>query len=236
MKRWCVMLGLIAMSGAVAQEKVARPTFDVASIRLSKPDTNGAIKALPGGNGYTAHNIVVKLMISLMYRIPMRQIKGGPEWLTTDRYDVEARADGSYDLDTLHVMYQNLLTDRLGLKFHIETKEGPVYTLTVDKAGPKMAINTNPQDFNVPINFGDQGVVGKRVRMDYFSWFLGQQVQRSERPVLNRTGLTGYYDFTLSFLPDFGPDFARETLPPEVQNRPSLVDALREQLGLKLTA
>jgi uncharacterized protein (TIGR03435 family) len=232
-------LGLVLLYGALGlcQEKPSpRPTFDVASIRLSQPDTNGGIKALPGGNGYTAHNVQVKLMISLMYRIPMRQIKGGPEWLNTDKYDVEARADGAYDIDELHVMYQNLLADRLGLKFHIEAKEGPVYLLTVDKGGPKMTINETPQDFKVPINFADHGVVGKRVRMDYFSWFLGQQLQRSERPVVNKTGLTGCYDFTLTFQPDFGPDFPRETLPPEMLNRPTLFDAVREQLGLKLTA
>ena len=80
---------------AQAQTTPKRLTFDVATIRLSNAnDLNGGIKALPGGNGYSAKNIPIKLMISLMYRVPMRQITGEPDWVRTDRYDIEARVDG----------------------------------------------------------------------------------------------------------------------------------------------
>ena len=74
-------------------------------------------------------------MISLMYKVPMRQIIAGPDWIDTDRFDVEAKADGSHSVDDLHVMFQNLLADRFNLKFHKETREGPVYALTIDKIG-----------------------------------------------------------------------------------------------------
>src|ERR1700679_2027078 len=77
-----------------AQDKPSRLTFDVATIRRSNAnDLAGGIKPLPGGNGYSAKNIPIKLMISLMYRVPIRQITGGPDWLASDRYDIEARAD-----------------------------------------------------------------------------------------------------------------------------------------------
>jgi uncharacterized protein (TIGR03435 family) len=61
-------------------------------------------------------------------------------------------------------------------------------------------------------------------------------LQNDGRPVIDRTGLTGYYDFTLSFLPELPPGFDKEKLPPEMLARPSLFDAVRSQLGLKLEA
>jgi uncharacterized protein (TIGR03435 family) len=218
--------------------KAVRLNFEVVSIRPSKPDSpGGGIKPLPGGNGYTAQNIPVKLMFSLMYKVPMRQIAGGPDWLNTDRYDIEARADRAYSVDDLHIMFQNLLADRFNLKFHKETKEGNVYALTLDKSGLKMKPNLSEQDFNIPITPGGNNVfVGKRVPMPYLCWFLGQQLQRDERPVVDLTGLDKNYDFTLSFAPVLPPDVSREDLPQELRDRPSIFDAVTEQLGLKLQA
>ena len=89
--------------------------FDVASIHASrKADLSGGIKPMPGGVGYTAENVPVKLMISLMYKVPMRQILGAPEWLATERYDVQAKADGKYGIDELQAMYRTMLQERFG--------------------------------------------------------------------------------------------------------------------------
>jgi uncharacterized protein (TIGR03435 family) len=237
-RRLCLaaaLVVLIATSLAYAQDKPTRLTFEVAAIRPSKrSDLSGGIKALPGGNGYTAENIPVKLMISLMYRIPMRQISGGPDWLNSDRYNIEAKADGPYSIDDLHIMFQNLLADRFNLKFHIETKEGPVYALETEESGTKMKVNQSAQDFRIPMNFSPDGVVAVRVGMPYFCWWLGQQLQTSGRPVVNHTGLDKNYDFTLTYMPELPPDFSKDNLPPEVRDRPSIFDALKEQLGLKL--
>jgi uncharacterized protein (TIGR03435 family) len=129
-----------------------RLTFDVASIKPSQPGTGiYTIKPLPGGNGYTAQNAPVKLMIALMYKVPMRQITGGPDWIDTDRFDIEARAGHPSSVDDLHVMFQNLLADRFNLKFHKETKEGPVYALSVDKSGLKMTPDGTGQALGIPI-------------------------------------------------------------------------------------
>jgi uncharacterized protein (TIGR03435 family) len=214
-----------------------RQTFDVATIRPSQAaDRTGGIKPLPGGNGYTAVNIPVKLMISLMYRVPMSQLEGGPAWLDTDRYNIEAKSDQPYNIEDLHVMFQNLLVDRFNFKFHRVTHEGSVYALTVDATGLKMKANDSPQDYQIPMNFGPDGMIGIRVPMPYLCWWLGQQVQASKRPVIDLTGLSANYDFTLSFAPELPPDVSKDTLPPEVRDRPSLSDALRQQLGLKLTS
>src|ERR1700693_412980 len=184
------MLAAVAAPFVHGQEKPARLTFDVVSIRPTKPGgRGGGIKPQPGGQEYKAENVPVKLMISLMYKVPIRQITGGPGWLDNDFYDVDAKADHSYNLDDLHVMFQNLLADEFKLKFHKETKEGPVYALMLDKLGSKMKINNSVQYFEIPIQGGPGGViVGKRVPMQYFSWWLGNAaLQRDERPVIDKT-------------------------------------------------
>jgi uncharacterized protein (TIGR03435 family) len=73
--------------------------------------------------------------------------------------------------------------------------------------------------------------------MQYFSWWLGNTfLQRDERTVIDKTGLDKFYDFTLSFAPELPPDFPKENLPPGFLDRPSIFDALKQQLGLKLEA
>jgi uncharacterized protein (TIGR03435 family) len=227
----------ILASLAHGQEKSSRLTFEVAAIRPAKPADHGGIKPMPGGDGYLVQNMPVKIMISLMYKVPARQIKDAPDWLDSDRYDIEAKADHAYNIDDLHVMFQNLLADRFNLKFHKEIKEGPVYALMVDKPGSKMKVNESAQDFKIPILPGPDNVfVGTRVPMQYLCWFLGQQLSAEARPVIDKTGLDKWYDFTLSFLPEFPTNVPKEDLPPSLLNRPSLFDALKEQLGLKLQA
>jgi uncharacterized protein (TIGR03435 family) len=117
-------------------------------------------------------------------------------------------------------------------------KEGPVYALVVDKSGLKMKANESEQDFKIPISGDRTGVTtGKRVPLEYFCWWLSQgPLGREGRPVIDRTGLKGFYDFTLAFLPDLPPGFDMDKLPPGMADRPDLFTALREQLGLKLEA
>src|SRR5580658_10207163 len=105
-----VVLGLVAG----AQDKPARLTFEVTSIKVAK-ERRGGIWANPGGQTYITEGAPVKLMISLMYKIPIRQITGGPSWIDDDGFDIEAKADHSYSLDDLHTMFQNMLADEFKL-------------------------------------------------------------------------------------------------------------------------
>lgn len=163
------LMCLITIPLLHAQEKSPRLTFEVASIKLSKPGTpGGGIKAMPGGQEYMAQNASVKFIFSLMYKVPLRQISGGPDWFTTDAYDIDAKADKSYNLDDLHTMFQNLLADEFKLTFHKETKEGNVYALTIDKSGLKMKENDTDQKFDIPITRGQNGIAtGVRVPIPY---------------------------------------------------------------------
>jgi uncharacterized protein (TIGR03435 family) len=229
-------------STAGNKDKPARLAFEVTSIKPFKPPIGGGpiqggIKAMPGGQEYQARGVPVMLMISLMYKVPPNQLTGGPDWLTTDRWDVDAKADRpGYNIDDLHTMYQNLLADEFKLKFHSETRQGNVYALLLDKSGSKMKVNEKPEDFEIPIKGGGpNGVSGTRVPMKYLAWWLGQQLQRTDgRPVIDRTQLTGFYDFNLMFRPELPPGVPTDQIPPEIMDRPTIFEALRAQLGLRL--
>lgn len=235
----CVLILLFLMMAELPAQTPDSPPkrleFEVAAIHPAKPGLGGGmVKPMPNGTGYIVQNMTAKTLMAVMYRIPAQRIEGGPDWFGTETFDVEARADGSYSLDDLHTMFKNLLADRFGLKFHIETREGPVYNLVVAKGGLKMKPNGDKGDLNVPMIPNGPGVfVGTKVPMEYLCWFLGQQLGDNSRPVVDRTGLTQVYDFTLTFVPQF-PGVPTDKLDPSLQNRPVLSDAVEDQLGLKL--
>jgi uncharacterized protein (TIGR03435 family) len=186
----------------------------------------------PGGIGYNAENIPIKVILCVIYRIPLRQVVGGPDWLSNERFDVQVRADRPYSIDDLHIMFQNALADRFNLKLHIETKTGPVYVLTVAKSGLKMVPVDPGKDRNIPIvTSPNHESIGSRVPMNYLCFWLGQNLQSDQRQVVDRTGLTGTFDFKLSFRAQLPPD----ALSSELENLPSIFAAVRDQLGLVLT-
>lgn len=236
-----IVLLLVSIT-AFCQTKTDAPTptrleFEVASVKPTKPGTQGGgIKPLPGGQTYVATNVPVGLMIRLMFHLNTSQISGGPGWLDTDRYDVDAKADGPHTVDELHVMFQNLLVDRFKLKFHYETKTLPAYELVVDKSGPKITENHNPENFDIPIQVREIGSVqATHCSMSYFSWVASQFLNK---PVVDQTGLTGYYDFKLEFAPEI-PQAVLDRLqaegrPAPTLNGPDLFTAIREQMGLRL--
>ncbi len=234
----CIMPLLVGLT-VYGQDKAARMTFEVVSVKPSKPGgRGGAMKVLPGGQEFVAQNFPIRLMIARMHWVPSRQVTGGPEWMDSELWDIQAKADRpGYTREQMLEMLGNLLEDEFKLKLRKDPKEGPVYALTVDKSGLKMKVNESPEDFEIPIQGGPGGVtVGKRVAMERLCFQLGSFLQNDGRPVIDKTGLAGYYDFTLSFLPELPPGFDKANLPPEMLNRPSIFDAVKSQLGLKLEA
>lgn len=233
---------LVLSTAVLGQEKTeAKPRleFDVASIKPAKPGAQGGgIKPLPGGQTYVATNVPVMLIIRLMYHLNNSQISGGPDWLSTGLYDIEAKADGPHSLDDLHVMFQHLLEDRFKLQYHKETKILPSYVLTEEKSGPKLTENHSPENFDIPIrNLAFGSIQATHSSMSYFSWFLSQNLNK---PVVDQTGLAGFYDFKLNWTPELPPGVAERaaeegrTLP--TANGPDIFTALREQLGLRLAS
>jgi uncharacterized protein (TIGR03435 family) len=133
-----------SQAGAAAQQaQAAAPkSFEVASIKPSAPIANGMMMVRMGtspGGRWTASGVTVSMLIQQAYDIRDYQISGGPGWLTTERYDIVAKAElPDLDRETLKVLLQSLLAERFALKVHRETKELPIYTLVVGKDGHKL--------------------------------------------------------------------------------------------------
>lgn len=226
---------LLGHAALMAQPPQRSLKFEVAAIHSSQPGESGSIRPMPNGTGYLVHNMTAKIMMATVYRIPARQITGGPDWFDTERFDVEAKTNQVYNLDDLHTMFQNLLADRFGLKFHLKTRQGPVYDLLTDKSGVKMKPAGNVGDLKIPIMPNGPGeFIGTKVPMSYLCFFLGFVMGNDARPVIDKTGLTQVFDFKLEFALEPPPGASTDNLPPEMQNRPTIFEALSEQLGLRL--
>jgi uncharacterized protein (TIGR03435 family) len=234
MRSLWIIVGLMFAALLPAQDK--RLTFEVASIKPRKPGgLVGGMRVMPGGQEYVTLGVPLRFMIGYLYWVPLRQVTGGPAWLDSDQWDITAKADHPRELDDLREMFRNMLADEFQLKLRKDVKEGPLYALTVDPSGLKMKLNKAPWDFEAPVKPGPGGVtIGKRVSSQRLCYQLETILQRDGRPVVDKTGLTGYYDFTLAFLPELPPGFDKENLPTEMRDRPSIFDAVRQQLGLKL--
>ena len=120
----------------------AKPSFDVASIKPSDPNSRGqAINVgRGGGNAFSTLNTPLSELIKFAYAIHGKQVTGGPSWFESDKFDILAKPDtpGVPNATQLRSMVQKLLAERFGLEFHREKKELSAYVITVDKAGAKM--------------------------------------------------------------------------------------------------
>jgi uncharacterized protein (TIGR03435 family) len=229
---------IVLMFAALLPGQDKRLTFEVAAIKPTKPGVRGGgMRVMPRGQEFVTEGVSLRFMIGFMYWVPTGQVTGGPTWLDGDQWDIAAKADRPHDLEDLREMFRNMLADEFKLKLRKDVKEGPVYALMVDKSGLKMKLNEAPWDFEVSVKPGPGGVtIGKRVSIQRLCYQLEQILQRDGRPVIDRTGLPWYYDFTLAFLPELPPGFNKDSLPEAMRDRPSIFDALRQQLGLKLEA
>ena len=228
-----VAVGLVITSQSLAQSKVQgnQLAFEVASVKPSTPGgRGGGIRPMPGGQTYIATNVPLRLMIKVMYRINDSQIVGGTDWMDTDLWDVEAKAERPSSVDQLHEMFQTLFAERFKLRFHRERKEIAAYVLSVDKSGSKLKVSDSKEPFDIPIKPGDRPgkSVGTRVPMEYLCFYFAQLLNV---PVVDQTGLDGFYDFTLE-LPAPAPLLTPGPAP--AADGPDLFAAIRQQLGLKL--
>jgi uncharacterized protein (TIGR03435 family) len=200
----------------------AQATFEVASI---KPHA-GTVTAWGGsfhGPRLTETAITLFELIADAYDLRSDQISGGPSWVRADRYDVDAKAEGDAALTKVQQqqMLQALLADRFQLKVHHETKEMPVYALVAVKNGSKL--KENSADATGP-NFVRGTTAGMHMEASHGTMEnLARQLSFSAgRPVMDKTGLTGFYAFTLDWTSATDSDL------------PSVFTAVQEQLGLRL--
>lgn len=195
---------------------------------------------MQGNNRFIAKNYTLKLLIAAAWDLNPRAVSGGPSWMDSDHYDIAALTPGgtrpsrSQQMD----MLRSLISGRFQLQFHREQKEFSIYELSVAKGGSKLKESTaSPTDpSNVVSTVYPQKLVmpARNVTMDEFVSVLQRAIL--DRPVVNKTGLTGRYDFDLEWAPD-ETEFGGE-IPAASSDAPSppLFTAVQEQLGLRLEA
>ena len=211
------------------------PTYDVVSIHEHKPGTNDLMGMGSRDAGFTAKNINLNTLLLNAYKIRLLSlISGLPSWSSSTSFDISAKVTDP-DIDILkkltpeqrRAMLMALLADRFHLRAHIVTKTLPVYDLVLAKGGPKLIENTaptGPHNMLGSMTMSRSQITAVGVPTSNIAANLASQTQRN---VIDKTGLTGRYDFTLKWTPT-------ELEGKADNNDPDLFTALQEQLGLKL--
>ena len=218
-------------ASVVAQTSSA-PAFEVASIKPSIPGSEFWIRPAANGSRLNTKNVTVRRMIMRTYSIADWQISGGPAWIDSDRYDIDAKPEHPVSSEQLLLMLQTLLADRFKLSMHRETAERSIYALTVEKGGSKLKAHQGGDDDQQGNNYNGAGHAACRnCSMARLANFLSVQTGHS---VVDRTGIEGGYDFTLDFAPVRAAPDSRAPSSRSIDTRPEIFTSLREQLGLKL--
>jgi uncharacterized protein (TIGR03435 family) len=255
MKLSLSVVSLLTLAAAAWGQQDAPLAFEVASV---KPNKSGSQRSpsmiLPGGR-FTATNNTVRALILNAYEIPRYLLSGGPSWIDSEAYDIDAKpADGAIPPGLRgHPLWDKtraMLADRFHLEIRTESKEMPLYEISVATSGPKLTKSTRDCSADILACHGFSGnprrFLGMGVDMtDLASLLTGY----AGRPVLDKTGISGVFDILLHWNPFYGrqqPTQTTDETPrppsrsegagpmPEIDSLPDLSTALDQQLGLKL--
>ena len=210
-------------------------TFDVASIKPNTSGVGGGYPELaPGGKRFTARNLLMLEIMVSAYDVSPLQISGIPSAFFQERYDIDATCEQPMTKEQLPHLLQVLLAERFHLSIHRELKEQPVYALALAKGGPRLH-ETSHEGGKPDLRQSGYSFTFTNAEM---SNLVGVLSQLTRRKVVDRTGLRGQYDFTLSYAPNRGgADREVSNVSPAADSLPDTVfTALREQLGLNLEA
>ena len=279
-----VVVACLAVSAGLTSHPAAQspvgPAFEAVSVKPSNPDAVGPFggPALPTimppvGGRFTASNVPLRDIVRFTYEVFDFQIAGGPDWQTSRRFDIQARAaDPLAGIDTMRSMLKALLAERFQLKVHTERREMPIYALVAARSDGKLTANIRRSTADcsaakqelaetqarvgpgavdgllqkgqglpcaiMPVPAGSAG--GMRMRANGVSMadLAGFLTPPTGRIVQDRTGLSGLYDWEMTFdralRPPAQQPGGNPALPTAPSDNPSLMIALQEQLGLKL--
>jgi uncharacterized protein (TIGR03435 family) len=258
----------LAAQSPAATPPVATPAFAVASIKPSPPTTPGSPVFLsagsrPGGQ-WLSQNATMQMILRAAYPAFSKpgQIAGGPEWFNTERFDINAKAEGDPPRDVMVEMLKQLLADRFKLRAHTEPRDVDVYALVLARAdgrlGPglrkaaldcqaiaearkKAAAAGEPPAQVTPPKLGEPPQCGMMMynmngvqNLATSGTAIGSVASAIQptvgRPVIDRTGLTGFFDINLVYAASRQPETAAD----EPDAPAAVFTALQEQLGLKL--
>lgn len=227
--RFAILCLIVCAVSASAQQ------FEVASIKTV--ETNSGSSGINTGHGrLDATNVTLQRCIIGAWGVGPNQIVGGPAWLTTDRFQISAKAAEPVDDDAvLNLMLRRLLADRFQLALHTETRTMQAYLLEVAKGGPNPAklrktAEPVPAGASTTTNGSNTqtSIDARQTSMDLFARVLARELRL---PVVDRTGLSGDFDFKLSWTPD-----RIRAAAPADSDLPTIFTALQDQLGLRLRA
>jgi uncharacterized protein (TIGR03435 family) len=226
--------------------------YDVASIKLNTSGgTSVGVHNMP--DGYSVTNVQVETLMQWAFGVQSYQMIAAPEWFKSARYDIEAKMDPAVadalqklNLDDRRIarqhMLQALVLDRLKMTIHHETRQLPIYSLVIGKSGSKLQ-ETKPIAPGVPVPRGGVSVRTSRTGSGPMTLTVlhctntelpGIFVPHVGRTIIDKTGLTSVYDFTLQFMPDDAAAAPGSTSSVPDPTAPSIFTAIQEQLGLKL--
>jgi uncharacterized protein (TIGR03435 family) len=216
-----------------------QPTFEAASV---KPNRSGSPASLvrPSPGRFEAENQTLEHLVMLAYDVKDFQVSGGPGWIRSERYDIDARAKGNPSREEMLPMLQALLADRFHLMLRREMKQLPVYELAVAKTGfkaqPVDCFTLDPNSRTAPpqgqavcggMGWGKGSIDSAATNSAFLTAALATILGRT---VIDKTGVTGWFAVHLKFVPpNLGSDDASADT-----GLPSVFTALQEQVGLKL--
>jgi uncharacterized protein (TIGR03435 family) len=220
---------------ATAPATTAAPEIEAATIKPVKEPNPNMMHDRTEGRRLTMRYTSLRDLMMMAYEVDPRQIAGGPAWVATDEYDVDlVVAEGVQVNQCEEAVLAELMADRFQLRFHREQRMMAVYVLEVAKGGPKL----KAADANGVENSGCEhlGVCSFRKRtLANFARFM--QFVVMDKPVVDKTGIAGTFDFELKWAPDesqFNGMGFRVPVPDGTAPLPGLFTAIQEQLGLKL--
>jgi uncharacterized protein (TIGR03435 family) len=259
-----ILVGVLVVGSAVplraqSQAAAAAPAvfeYNVASIKLNISG-GASIGGRNSPDSYSITNVPVQTLMQMAFGVQSYQMIAAPEWFKSERYDIEAKMDPAVadafqklNADDRKVarlqMLQALLLSRLKLTIHRETRELPIYSLVIGKSGSKLQ-ETKPSAPSAVVPRGGPSVRTSRQGSGPITLTVlhcantdiaGIFVPHVGRTIIDKTGLTSVYDFTLQFMPDdaaVAPGSGSGSSGPD-PTAPSIFTAIQEQLGLKLEA
>jgi uncharacterized protein (TIGR03435 family) len=246
----------LAAAGAPSAQAPApaAASFDVASVKPNKDGGPSSVRVTPGGMLSVTNNNL-RNIIRNAWNITNDQIVGGPDWIDSERFDITAKASRPFSQDEARGMLKALLAERFGLVTRNETRELPVYVLVLARKDGALGPQMRKSDLDCAALFASVTAGGKMPeRLPNGNLPCGISVRAAQglvaaspasmeqlarnlvggvgRIVVDKTGLEGYYDFTLNFAPESVP--GAPAAPAADVTAPSLFTAMQEQLGLKL--
>ena len=235
------LTAIVFLGGQAHAQILQAPAFEVATVKpVDTQSRDARFFKMESVHRFLAKNYTLKLLIAAAYDLNPKAITGGPAWVDDAKFEIHAVTPGETrpTRDQQMAMLRTLLEDRFQLVFHRELKEFAIYSLTVAKDGPRLrnsgASATDPSSVISTVYPDHVLMPARNASMNDFVAVLQRAVL--DRPVVDRTGLTGRYDFDLDWAPSERESGGEIAAAPADSPAPPLLTALQQELGLKLEA